>query len=263
MKRGKRKVDHIIIGAAVILVGAAWVFSGISLDTSMKDWRDGDLVVQQSSFVPILPVFGDAENAPAHIGIVKVGPQGPVVIQVLDTVVETPLKEFLANGNTTDFAVYRVNGLDASRASTVLATARAFLGRPGDFFLDDTQDRLYSSELVRLAFARAGVSLGRTDRLRTLARGNKGVEAAFGAKWGQSRPCTRRYLDQAQCWNTVGNHEVIPPQWIIADPQVTQVYATSGAAPMLLTGRTQAPRETIQAESVQQAPADAPPALRP
>ena len=98
--------------------------------------------------------------------------------------VETPLKEFLANGNTTDFAVYRVNGLDASRASTVLAAARAFLGRPGDFFLDDTQERLYSSELVRLAFARAGVSLGRTDRLRTLARGNKGVEAAFGAKWG-------------------------------------------------------------------------------
>ena len=237
MKRGKRKVEHILVGVAVTILAAAWMLSGIELETGMKDWREGDLIVQHSSRVPVLPVFGDPPGAPAHIGIVQLGPQGPSVLHALDTVVETPLADFLANGTTRDYAVYRVTGIDGTHAARVLASARALLGRPGDFFLDATPERIYSSELVRLAFASAGISLGRTDRLRTLAENNAVVRTSFNARWVENRTCARRYLDQAQCWNTVGNQEVAPPQWIVEDPQVTKIFETAGTPPGLLVAR--------------------------
>ena len=259
MKKGKRRVDYIFIAAAVVLVAVAWAFTGITFETGMKDWRDGDLIVQQATDVPVLPVFGDVENPPVHIGIVTLTPDGPMVIEARDTVVKTPLKAFIAEGYTHDYVVYRITELDSARAAAVVAAARAMLGRPGDFFLDETPERLYSSELVRLSFLKAGVSLGRTDRMRTLSRGNKNVDAAFGGKWSKSLPCRKRYLDASQCWNTVGNYEVAPPQWIMADPQVAEVFATP-AAPIAL----RIAQPTSMAGAGEQSPAtDAPPALRP
>lgn len=262
MKKGKRRVDYIFIAVAFALVAVAWSFTGITFETGMKDWRDGDLVVQQAPDVPVLPVFGDAENPPVHMGIVTLTPDGPMVIEARDIVVETPLKAFLAAGYTPDYVVYRVAGLDRARAATVVAAARAMLGKPGDFFLDETQERLYSSELVRLSYLKAGLSLGRTDRLRTLARGNRNVEVQFGARWLNSEPCRKRYLDSGQCWNTVGSYEVAPPQWIMADPQVAEVFATP-AAPISL--RIAQPTSMAGSNEEQPAPdvPDAPPALRP
>ena len=63
MRTGKRKVGHILVAVAVILVAVAWTFTGITFDDGMKDWRDGDLIVQQSSDVPVLPVCGAAAGA--------------------------------------------------------------------------------------------------------------------------------------------------------------------------------------------------------
>lgn len=259
MKKGKRRVDYIFVAAAAVLVAVAWAFNGITFETGMKDWRDGDLVVQQATDVPVLPVFGDADNPPVHIGIVTLTPDGPMVIEARDTVVETPLKTFLAAGYSPDYVVYRVASLDATRSAAVVAAARTMLGRPGDFFLDETPERLYSSELVRLAFRKAGVSLGRTDRMRTLARGNRNVQVQFGSKWLNSVPCRKRYLDSSQCWNTVGGYEVAPPQWIMADPQVAEIFATPAAPlalriaqPTSMAGTRDEPKET-----------EAPPALRP
>lgn len=259
MKKGKRRVDYIFIAAAVVLVAVAWAFNGITFETGMKDWRDGDLIVQQATDVPVLPVFGDVENPPVHIGIVTLTPDGPMVIEARDTVVETPLKAFIAAGYTNDYVVYRITGLDRARATTVVASARGMLGRPGDFFLDETPERLYSSELVRISFLKAGVSIGRTDRMRTLARGNRNVEVAFGAKWPNSLPCRKRYLDSAQCWTTVSSYEVAPPQWVMADPQVAEVFATP-AAPLAL--RIAQPT-SMAGTGEQPSATDAPPALRP
>lgn len=256
MKKGKRRVDYIFYAAAFALAVVAWAFSGIKFDKGMKDWRDGDLIVQQAPDVPVLPVFGDAENPPVHMGIITLTPDGPAVIEARDTVIETPLKAFLAAGYSKDYVVYRVPALDQAGAATVVAAARAMLGKPGDFFLDETHERLYSSELVRLAYLKAGLSVGRTDRLRVLARGNRNVEVQFGAKWLNSEPCRKRYLDSAQCWNTVGGYEVAPPQWIMADPQVAEVFATP-AAPIAL--RIAQPTSMAGSGTQEQAP----PALRP
>ena len=259
MRTGKRKVGHILVAVAVILVAVAWTFTGITFDDGMKDWRDGDLIVQQSSDVPVLPVFGDAENAPVHIGIIHVTPDGPVVIEALDTVVETPLKAFTANGDTRDYVVYRVAGLQRGQAAAAITSARAMLGKPGDFFLDETPERLYSSELVRLAFLKAGVSLGRTDRMRALARENKNVQVQFGAKWTMNDACKRRYLDAGQCWTTVGGYEVAPPQWIMADPQVAEVFATPKAPGALRTAQPTSMAGTGEPLATESSP----PALRP
>jgi hypothetical protein len=159
-----------------------------------------------------------------------------VVIEAREKVVETPLAEFVARGRARAYAVYRVASLGSHQAEQVITTARAQLGKAGDFFLDETQDNLYSSELVRLSFGTAGVTLGSTERLRNLAKQNPLVQARFMGRWSESKPCKRRYLDHEQCWGLVGSYEVIPPQAIVTDARVSQVFLAKGTGETLIAG---------------------------
>jgi hypothetical protein len=232
----KMNVEHVLMGATGVVVLAAWLLSGVSFETGMKDWRDGDLIVQESKSVPVLPAFAVKDSAPVHMGIVQVTQDGPVVIEAREKVVETPLAEFVARGRARAYAVYRVASLGSHQAEQVITTARAQLGKAGDFFLDETQDNLYSSELVRLSFGTAGVTLGSTERLRNLAKQNPLVQARFMGRWSESKPCKRRYLDHEQCWGLVGSYEVIPPQAIVADARVSQVFLAKGTGETLIAG---------------------------
>ena len=98
LARMKINVEHVLMGATGVVVLAAWLLSGVSFETGMKDWRDGDLIVQESKSVPVLPAFAVKDSAPVHMGIVQVTPAGPVVIEAREKVVETPLPEFVARG---------------------------------------------------------------------------------------------------------------------------------------------------------------------
>lgn len=235
----KFNVEHVLIGATAVVVVAAWLLSGVSFDRGMKDWRDGDIVVQESKSVPVLPAFTNGDSLPVHIGVVRVTEAGPVVIEARETVVETPLADFVARGKSRAYAVYRVEGIDAGRGAQVIAAAKARLGQPGDFFLDETPDNLYSSELVRLSFAAAGITLGETARLRDLVKERPQVVARFMGRWSESRPCKRRYLDHDQCWGLVGSYEVIPPQSIVADARVKRIFEAEGTGGAMIAERAQ------------------------
>lgn len=236
LARMKFNVEHVLMGATGVVVLAAWLLSGVSFETGMKDWRDGDIIVQESKSVPVLPAFAQKDSAPVHMGVVHVTQAGPVVIEARETVMETPLAEFVARGRARAYAVYRVASLSANQAEQVITTAKAQLGKAGDFFLDETPDNLYSSELVRLSFGAAGVTLGSTERLRNLAKQNPLVQARFMGRWSESKPCKRRYLDHDQCWGLVGSYEVIAPQAIVTDTRVSQVFLAKGTGDTMIAG---------------------------
>lgn len=261
--RGKKRVEPIFLAVVLATVVAAWFISGITFDKGMQDWRDGDLILQHTSADNGLPVFEEQGAGQPNLAIVRVTPEGPVVIEARETVSEVPLKDFLQAGLTPDYTVYRLAGLTPEQAAGVVKAASALKGRPADFFLERTPERLYASEFVQLAFRNAGIELGRTQRLRDLARGKPRVEAAFGAHWGTHRPCKARYLSQDECWRVVGRHEVIAPRVILADSRITRVFSTLPDAPP-------SPVETAPAEppaaqaAAQSAPQPLPPpVLRP
>ena len=154
----KFRAEPFLIGAAVIVVFCGYLWSSVTSGVNPVQWRDGDLIVQRTKETAVLPVFGTKMQPPAQIGIVQVTDAGPVVIEAGETVTETPMADFMARGWGGQFAVYRVPGLTTIQANVVISAARARIGTPGDFFLDEEPDHIYSSELVRMVY---GAEIGR------------------------------------------------------------------------------------------------------
>jgi hypothetical protein len=228
------KAEPFLIGAAVVVVFCGYLWSTATSGINPVQWRDGDLIVQRSWATRVLPVFGRSGEAPTQIGIVRVTDQGPVVIEATDTVTETPLADFIARGSGAFYAAYRIPALTTIQANVVIAAARARIGTPGDFFLDEEPDHIYSSELVRMAFGSVGIRFEHTDRLGDLAKGNPAVSSEFIGRWAESKPCKRRYLDYDQCWNVIAHHEVITPDAIITDTRFQKIYASPGMDQQML-----------------------------
>lgn len=211
------------VGFAVILGAYCWSYATTERDP--VEWKTGDLIVQDSRVAQVLPLFAADGSGMTQIGIVDAAAAGgAVVIEVTDVVRETPIREFLARGK--GVAVYRLEALnDAQRMATVGA-ARRQLGKPSDYFLRRSWDAFYPSELARLAYSDIGFDLGRMQKLSTVALDLTTVKTQFGRRWNEHTDCTRRHLDQEQCWVMVAKQEVITPANIVGDSQLTKVYSS-------------------------------------
>lgn len=218
----------ITLGSAVfvVLLGAYLIASATTVRDPVE-WKNGDLVVQDAKVGEMLPVFETEGTGVTHIGIVEKRPEGTFVIESVEAVRETPMKEFLARGKGRDFAVYRVNDLNEKQAVEVVSAAKRQLGKPNDMFLRRSWEQLYSAELVKLAFEGIGVDLGRTQRLGTIGKDVTPVKAQFTRNWASHPDCRRRNLDKEQCWMLVAKQDVITPSAIVGDSKATKIYSTN------------------------------------
>src|SRR5262245_27340624 len=124
------------MGGAVftVLLGAYLV----SYATTVRDpveWKTGDVIVQDSNVEQTLPVFAADGSGMTHTGIVEAKPDGAVVIDTADKVREIPVHEFIAQGKSRAFAVYRIPALSAEQGDTVIKAARRQMGKPNDVYL--------------------------------------------------------------------------------------------------------------------------------
>jgi hypothetical protein len=168
----------------------------------------GDLVFQTSRSAQSLFIQRATSSPWSHVGIVDVGPGGPVVIEALGKVSRTPWRAFRARGADGRVLVLRARGLSAAARASAAAAARAFLGRPYDARFGWSDDRIYCSELVVKAYARGpGVSLGALERLGSLRIA--GLEPVIAARWGGPVPRELR---------------LVTPARVAADHSLTVVY---------------------------------------
>ncbi len=189
-----------------------------------EDWRDGDLVFQDSGGPQALAIRLATGSAYTHMGIVRLTAAGPVVIEAAARVGETPLARFLARGTDGRYAVYRVRGLTPDKARAVLAASRRYFGRPYDMFFRLEGDALYCSELPHHAFKAAGIALGRPERFGALAVDNAPVKALFAARWRQHPDCGA--TDAEGCWRLMQDQRLVTPAGIAADPQVEKLFSS-------------------------------------
>lgn len=257
------KAEPVLIGAAVAVSFAAYLWTSVTATVDPVEWRDGDLIVHLEKNTPVLPAFGVKDAIPAHIGIVKVSDAGVTVLEAFDTVTETPLNEFINRGAGKEFDVYRVPEMTQIQSRMVLAAAKSQLGKPGDFFLDQSPDQIYSAELVRTSFSAAGLELGQLVRLSQLAKANPLVSAKFTGRWSENKTCKRRYLDHEQCWNVIARQDVITPDAVTSDPRVARIYSSdpTKAVAMAQPGATSV--ETPQVASTEKPAVQSAPRLRP
>ncbi|OZI52655.1 YiiX/YebB-like N1pC/P60 family cysteine hydrolase [Bordetella genomosp. 4] len=187
------------------------------------EWRTGDLVFQDSAGPQSAAIRIATKSRYTHMGIVRLTPSGPVVIEAARTVSETPLAKFLARGQQGQYAVYRLNTATPESIQTALAEASRYTGRPYDIFFRLEPDAIYCSELPYYAFKAAGITLGKTERFGTLAVDNPAVRTLFLARWERHPDC--QATDQAGCWQRIQEQLLVTPASIAADQQITRIFS--------------------------------------
>ena len=210
---------------AVVLGAYLWSYATTERDP--VEWRTGDLIVQDSNASDVLPLFAADGTGMTHIGVIDAGAEGGVVvIEVVDVVRETPVRDYIARGKGRGIAVYRLEALNDEQRRSAVAAARRQLGKPSDYFLRRSWDAMYSSELARLAYSDIGFDLGRMQKLASVAPDMAPVKSQFNRNWAANHDCKKRNFDREQCWTMVAKQEVITPSNIVSDSQLTKVYSS-------------------------------------
>jgi Permuted papain-like amidase enzyme, YaeF/YiiX, C92 family len=197
----------------------------------LPDLMRGDVIFQNSRSAQSLAILLATDSPFTHVGIVDFDDSGnPVVLEAVRTTRETPLADWVDQGEDGDVAVYRMDGLTGDQALAVTAAARSHFGKGYDPYFFKTEDALYCSELVRIAFRDGmGVPLGREQRLGALDLGSAAVRGLIAERWAQHPACAEGQADSAKaCLALILDQPLVTPQAVAEDPRLRLVYTSFG-----------------------------------
>jgi len=184
--------------------------------------HDGDLIFQTSQSRQSAAILAATGSHFTHMGIVHVRDGEPYVIEAYRTVEETPLAAWIARGEDASYSLYRVEHLSPAQATTAIDAALGYIGQPYDPFFRDGDDAIYCSELVRLAFAAAGIELGEEETVGDLDVDSPAVRAIFAERW-QKHPDCADAADAEECWDRMLSQTIVTPASIADDRQLVLV----------------------------------------
>ncbi len=191
-------------------------------------FRRGDIIFQTTGDGQSLAILLASKSLYTHVGIVDVDRTGRmVVLEAISTTRETPLQDWIDRGIGKRIAVYRIDGLTDAQAETVTQTARTHFGKAYDPYFFSSEDQLYCSELVHIAF-RDGIDLrlGAWQQVGSLDIDNKAARGLIEQRW-QSYPLCKdgQVGDADACMAVLREQPLITPQALADDERVRLVYS--------------------------------------
>jgi Permuted papain-like amidase enzyme, YaeF/YiiX, C92 family len=194
--------------------------------------KRGDVIFQNSLSDQSLAISLATGSEYTHVGIVDVDADGVVVVlEAVRTTRETPLTDWLTHGADGDVAVYRYEGLTDDQALAVTTAARSHFGKSYDPYFFASEDQLYCSELVRIAFHDGiGVDLGRMQTLAALDLGGTAARALIGERWDSHPLCKDGQVADAEaCLALIQDGPLITPQAQAEDDRLTLIFTSFGS----------------------------------
>jgi hypothetical protein len=202
------------------------VLSGPAMAENLPDLRTGDLVFQSSSSGQSAAVLAATGHPYTHMGILRITPAGPVVIEAWSTVRETPLDAWRKQGDGQRITILRDERLTREQATAMTEAARGYLGRPYDIFFLFGNDAIYCSELPWLAYQSINLPLGRVQHFAELNIADAAVRGLIAERWQRDPVCAERAGSADACLSLLLDREMITPAAVAADPHMQLVYST-------------------------------------
>ena len=212
-----------------VLRAALLFLTGPALAQDLPPLQRGDLLFQTSRSGQSAGIFLATGSPYTHVGILDFDASGaPVVLEAVATTRATPLADWIAQGAAQDVALYRLDGLTEPQAQKVAEAARRQFGKPYDPWFHSSEDALYCSELVWIAFRDGlGLELGHIDRLGGLDLGSDAAMKLVEARW-QSHPACRdgQAMDAQDCLARIAGEPLITPGALAGDSRLRLVHTT-------------------------------------
>ena len=150
---------------AILLLLAAGSLYATTAEVNFPPLKNGDLIFQTSTSSQSSAIFVATGNSYTHMGIIKDGPSGFVVVEAAGVVKETPLRDWVNRGLLNRVAVYRDEKLTDEQSQVILSLAEKYYGRAYDIFFSFNNQAIYCSELPYLAFGEAGIAIGLVEKV--------------------------------------------------------------------------------------------------
>ena len=122
------------------------------------------------------------------MGIVFLGPDGPLVLEAVEPVKMTALNQWVARGQGHHFVAKRLRDAPAVLTPAAIAKLRGigdtFIGKHYDLVFAWSDDRMYCSELVWKVYDRAlDLEIGHPQHLSEFDLSDPGVHAKVVERW--------------------------------------------------------------------------------
>jgi len=191
MQRSALSIPRIALLTSVLFVVLA--IGGVAQTKTGGDafiWRDGDIVFQ-GSISPQCEAIEQATGSPwTHCGIVFTDASGPYVIEAVQPVRRTGLKEWLARGRNGVYAVRRLKEpLEPVTVERMKAVAKTFMGMDYDAYFQWDDERIYCSELVWKVYKQgAATEVGELERFGDMDLSGTEARRILGDRFGEKVP---------------------------------------------------------------------------
>ena len=219
------KKRSFLAGLTILLFFAAGALYATTAEVEFPPLKNGDLIFQTSTSSQSSAIFVATGNSYTHMGIIKSGPSGFVVIEAAGVVKETPLRDWVNRGLLNRVAVYRDETLTNEQSQIILSSAEKYYGRGYDIFFSFNNQAIYCSELPYLAFGAAGIPIGRVQKVSDLNFDNALVKKIIEQRWQRHEECTAKNYDFEQCYDHILKQSLVTPASIAEDKQFARIFS--------------------------------------
>ena len=201
------------------------LFHSANVSASKIDLQSGDIIFQTSSSKQSYAIMWASKSLYSHVGIVEVDGKKKYVLEAISKVSRTPLDKWIQRGRLGRYSVFRYQNLDEEKRHEIVSQAKTFLGRGYDIYFTSKNKEIYCSELVELAFGKAGVAVGKKQKVRELDVDNMVVRKLVEKRWRKHPVCNSGVKKFEDCWNLMLEDELITPESLAADSHLTKIWS--------------------------------------
>lgn len=192
--------------------------------------QTGDILLHTSRSGQAPAIAWATGSVYTHVGLVERTGDRAAVIEAVQPVRRTPLAQWLARGESGHATALRHPDLDAPGRAAVAAAAARYLGRPYDLAFSPGDDAIYCSELVHLAYAAVGLSVGAWQTAGELGLAGPPVRRLLRTRW-RLHPACRGARSLDACLPALAATPILTPASIAADPRLVLVGTSYPAQP--------------------------------
>lgn len=212
-----------LLGGMFLLYGA---MAATFPDTAKLGVKEGDIVFQTVLGTQGYAIIFASKSAYTHMGFIRMTKDGPVVVEAVGPVKETPLEAWINRGVYKRLAVMRLKAPKKDTFKKALGWAKKHYGKPYDIFFLPGDDEFYCSELVRGAFKEgAGIPLGKIEKVKDLTS-SAAMDKVIEQRWPFYPPCRgKKGMTFEKCLGIIKEQELVTPASIARDPALESVYS--------------------------------------
>ena len=185
---------HIALASFLLisLLTLSFSISRISKIKESKDWKNGDIVFQDSESTQSEAIKLATNSNFSHCGIVFNLDNKWMVLEAVHPVRVIAIKEWIAQGSDGNYTRKRLKNstmLTDSIEDEMWAVGSSFLNKSYDIQFGWSDEKLYCSELVWKIYNRgAGLSLGKPKMLKEYNLDSKLVKEQLKLRYGTDIP---------------------------------------------------------------------------